>query len=92
MDHSQIEIPDEQSVADSRPARFTLLLWLLALAQFQPVGFMVICGIVGAMFWPAGGFALGIVLGLALALWVGGKSRGIVRSPEAEQLRSGKRG
>jgi hypothetical protein len=92
MKHSKIDLPDAITPDGGKRPVPVVVLWLVSLALFQPIATAVICGFVIAMFVPtAAGFGAGLIIGLILTFWIGGKFDGAVRSSQAEQLRSEKR-
>lgn len=91
MEHSQIEFPSEFDRTKVKLGVPAVLVWLVSLAAFQPVGFAVILAIIGGMVWPGGGMVLGLLIGSTVAIWARGNYVGTVRPSETKQLRSGVR-
>ncbi len=85
MKHDKIELPPEQQAMRPSKGPGAFVLWLVSLALFQPIGFAVICGFIAAMVVPtAPGFGSGMIIGVVVAMWLGGKFDGFLQSSETE--------
>lgn len=85
MEHNPIITAYDSARAAKAKAPSPLLVWLLRLAQFQPVGFVVMAAFVAVMVWGSAiAFMPGLVIGAIVMIALRRIADGNVRPSEAE--------
>ncbi|MBX9642931.1 MAG: hypothetical protein K2W91_02375 [Novosphingobium sp.] len=84
MEHRQIFEEAIGKAQNSRGTPWAVLVWLLRLAQLQPIGLIVMLAFVTVMVWgSASAFLPGMLLGIVVVVVFRSVASGDDRSPEA---------